>query len=88
MKTPDLDLEPRDITKENIERALKPLLRSEFRDFYRRGVHDTCRSLGGQIDTLEANVNNDRLTDSQFRSLTESILGLMRQNIALMKEKL
>ena len=65
--------------QERFSLKLDALLRIEFEDFFRLGQKEKAKDIKPIVDILTANVTNEKLSDSDFRSLAAG--ELVRLNL-------
>ena len=85
MKPVNVEQDARDLAQGRLAHELQPILRKEFTEFYMRGVNDTCKTFEAHLHTLRVNIANDKLTDTEFRTLMETMHNVMMDSMHLMK---
>ena len=58
--------------------AINDLLAPEFEHFFLLGGHEIASVMDNLLHTLEANINNDKLSDAQYRKFTHTVFQAMR----------
>lgn len=66
-----------DIEKGEAEFELDRALDSVYRKYFLRGKVDKSNEIRSYINTLTANINNEKLSDAQFREFTRGVLGII-----------
>ena len=69
------------VAQERFSLKLDALLRIEFEDFFRLGQKEKAKDIKIIVDTLTANADNEKISDSVFRSLVAG--ELVRLNLKL-----
>jgi len=68
-------------TIEQLSNKINPILKKEFERFFLLGMGEVTRDVNNSLDTILANVNNDKLSDADFRQLTKSIVNIMKDKL-------